>query len=189
MNRIIGKLAAAAASITLLAGAGVAAAQPAPPPASGAPVDPARLAKARQLLEMQMGQMNLPGVIRSLDQQMFSQSMAPNRDPAFQKRIMDAVEKVQGQMLPSMMDSMATAFARNLTDKELDDAVAFYSSPSGQSLVRKMPAVMNEVVASIVQWMPRLRTAVIEAACSDNGCTPAQRDALMNPPAAAAPPR
>ena len=82
----------AASAAVVLAMAQVAAAQPAPAPppaADQAPVDPAKLALARKLLDMQMGQMNLPALLKTVDQQMFSQVMkqSPNADPAMQRRI------------------------------------------------------------------------------------------------------
>jgi len=177
-------LLAAAASAVVMAGASVAAAQPAPPPdapaADQAPIDPAKLALARKLLEMQLGQMNLPALLKSVDDQILSQAMkqGPGIDEAKQRRIKAAIEQVQAEMFPKMMDGMAAAFARNLTDQELQDAVAFYSSPSGQAIVHKMPAIMTEAMSGLIQWLPHMRQAVIEAVCADNGCTPAERAAM-----------
>ena len=176
----------AAAAGAVLAMAQVAAAQPAPPPppaADQAPVDPARLALARKLLEMQMGQMNLPALLKTVDEQMLTQVMkqSPNTDPAMQRRIGAAVEKAQADVLPRMMDGMASAFARHLSQQELDDSVAFYSSPSGQAILHKMPLIMGDVIASLGQWIPRMREDVIAGVCADNGCTPAQREAMEHP--------
>jgi hypothetical protein len=187
-------LLAAAASAAVMAGASMATAQPAPPPAAPAadqaPVDPAKLALARKLLDMQMGQMNLPQLLKSIDNQMLSQVMKqqPGVDEEKQRRIQAAVEKVQAEMLPKMMDGMAAAFARNLTDQELQDTVAFYSSPSGQAILHKMPAIMTEAMSGVDQWLPRIRHDVIEAVCADNGCTPAQREAMERQAGAGAPP-
>ena len=183
-----------ALSAAMIAGASVAAAQPAPPPptatADQTPIDPARLALARKLLDMQMSQMNLPSVLKSLDQQMLSQvmSQSPNANPAMQRRLETAVEKAQASIMPQMMDSMATAFARNLSQQELQDSVAFYSSPSGQAILHKMPAIMGEVVGSLGQWIPRMREAMVESLCADNGCTPAQREAMEHPAPPGPPP-
>jgi hypothetical protein len=192
-----GKLIIAAAAAAVLGGASFASAQPVPPPlappaADDTPVDPAKLAMAHRLLDMQMSQMNLPAVIKSMDRQMFDQVMkqSPNADPAMQRRVEAAVEKAQDEMMPKIMDGMAAAFARNLSQKELDDSVAFYSSPSGQAILHKMPAIMGDVIASLGEWMPRMRQAVIDGICADNGCTPAQREAMEHPqPPGARPPR
>ncbi len=186
-------LCAAAASAVILAGGGIAAAQPAPPPAPAgdqAPVDPAKLALARKLLDLQMSQMNLSAVMKSLDEQMLSQMMrqSPNADPAMRGRLERAVEKAQADLMPHMMDSMASGFARNLSQKELEDTVAFYSSPSGQAILHKMPAIMSEMIAGLGRWIPRMRQEMIESLCADNGCTPAQREA-MERQQAEAPPR
>jgi hypothetical protein len=37
-----------------------------------------------------------------------------------------------------------TIYAKELTDAEMDAAVAFYSTPEGQSLLNKMPQLMQE---------------------------------------------
>ena len=174
----------AATAAAMLSMGSVAAAQPSPPPAADqAPVDPARLALARKLLEMQMGQMNLPALLKTVDQQMMTQVMkqSPNADPAMQRRIEAAVEKAQNDVLPRMMDGMASAFARHLSQQELDDSVAFYSSPSGQAILHKMPMIMGDVIASLGQWIPRMREDVIAGICADNGCTAAQREAMEHP--------
>lgn len=179
------KLIIAAASAVALGGASIAAAQPAPPPpaADQAPVDPAKLAQARRLLEMQLSQMNLPGVVKSLDQQMFAQIMqqTPNADHARQERIEAAVEKAQADLMPHLMDIMASSFARNLSQKELDDSVAFYASPSGQAILHKMPLIMGDMIGGIGQYLPRMRQEVIDGVCADNGCTPAEREAMEHP--------
>jgi hypothetical protein len=181
----------AAASVAALTGATVAAAQPAPAPAAQAPIDPARLALAHKLLDIELSQMNMPGVLRSLDEQMLSAVMkqSPNADPAMQQRLAKAAEKAQANLMPHMMDSMASGFARNLSQKELEDTVAFYSSPSGQGVLHKMPAIMGEVIGSLGEWIPKMRQDMIENLCADNGCTPAQREAMEHPAPPGPPPR
>ena len=190
-------LMAAACAAVALAGASLAAAQPAPPPAADqTPIDPAKMALAHKLFEMQMGQTNLPALLKSLDQQMFAQAMKglPNADDATQKRILAAVEKTQAELMPRMLDGMAAAYARHLSQKELEDTVAFYSTPSGQAILQKTPLIMTDVIGGLGQMLPRMRHDVFEAICADNGCTPAQREAIQRIEAqsdapASAPPR
>ena len=182
--RLRGLMGAASAAV-VLAMAQVAAAQPAPPPpaADQTPIDPAKLVLAHKLMDMQMSQMNLPALLKTVDEQMITQVMkqSPNADPATQRRIEAAVEKAQADIYPRMMDGMASAFARHLSQQELDDSVAFYSSPSGQAILHKMPLIMGDVIASLGQWIPRMREDMIASLCADNGCTPAQREAMEHP--------
>jgi|WetSurMetagenome_2_1015567.scaffolds.fasta_scaffold202444_3 uncharacterized protein len=188
MNRTVTRSLAAFGACALLASGWSAAAQPAAPPpaaqpaaAPAEPVDPERLALARRLLTTQMSQMDLPRVLHAIDAQMFDaiRKQTPNMDPARADRIAAAVEKVQAQILPQVMDGMAEAMARNLTSQELSDAVAFYEGPSGRAILQKMPTIMAQGMGSLAVLLPKMREAVIEAACADNGCTPEQRRTMM----------
>jgi Uncharacterized protein conserved in bacteria len=52
-------------------------------------------------------------------------------------------------------------YSKNFTQKEVDDMIAFYKSPSGQAMVAKMPAVMGQAVqvmqGKMAALMPQLR--------------------------------
>jgi hypothetical protein len=190
MNRTVTRSLAAFGACALLASGWNAAAQtsaPAPaaqPAAAPAePVDPERLALAKRLLTTQMSQLDLPRMLHAIDTQMFDavRKQTPNMDPARADRMAAAVEKAQEQILPQVMDGMAEAFARNLSRQELSDAVAFYEGPSGRAILQKMPAIMAQSMANFAVWLPKMREAVIEAACADNGCTPEQRRAMLGP--------
>lgn len=66
------------------------------------------------------------------------------------------------QLSWSAMEPMyVDIYGKSFTQKEVDDMIAFYQSPSGQSMVAKMPAVMAQamqiVQARMVALSPQLR--------------------------------
>lgn len=51
-----------------------------------------------------------------------------------------------------LMNLIAPIYDEHLTEKEIDDLIAFYSSPSGRSYVQKQPAIMQESFAAGQEW-------------------------------------
>jgi len=56
-----------------------------------------------------------------------------------------------------MMQAMVPSYQKHLSKGNINDLVAFYSSPTGQKLQREMPAMMAEAMQSM---MPILRNYV-----------------------------
>jgi hypothetical protein len=50
-----------------------------------------------------------------------------------------------------MMQAMVPAYQKHLTKGDIDNLVAFYSTPTGEKLLRDMPAIMAE---SMQDMMP-----------------------------------
>jgi len=53
--------------------------------------------------------------------------------------------------MDEMMQAMVPAYQKHLTKGDIDNLVAFYSTPTGQKLLRDMPAIMAE---SMQDMMP-----------------------------------
>ena len=182
--------AAAAASLAMMAGPPVVHAQPAPPPpAAEAPIDPGQLALAKHLMSLLSGQMNFGAVMKSINASMLDavRKQNPNVDPAVFTRLQAAIDNVEAQMMPDLMNDIAAAYARHLTRKEMEDSITFYESPSGQSILHKMPEVMQDFGPMMVRYIPRMQKAVLQTLCDQNACTPEQRLALAGAPGQAAP--
>ncbi len=183
--------AAAAAAVALMAGAPLTHAQPAPPPAAEAPVDPQQLALAKHLMSLTLGQMNFGAIMRSMTASMMDalHRQNPNMDPVVLQHVQTAMDKAVSDITPELMDDIARSYARHLNRKEMEDSIAFYESPSGQSILHKMPEVLQDLGPMMVKYVPRMQRAVIDSLCAQNACTPAQREAMEHPPAAGAPAR
>ena len=52
-----------------------------------------------------------------------------------------------------MMQAMIPAYQKHFTKGDIDSLLAFYSSPTGQKLLREMPAIMGEAMQSMMPIM------------------------------------
>lgn len=55
-----------------------------------------------------------------------------------------------------MIQAMVPVYQRHFTEREIDDLVAFYSSPTGQKMVREMPAITAETMQSSQEIIQRM---------------------------------
>jgi hypothetical protein len=184
MNRISKALSGLFAGCALACTAAAAHAQPAPAtPAAAAdeaPVDPARLALARQLVGLVKEQLDFGAVFKTVGDQMATamQQADPKADPAIARRAIKAIGEAEEQIMPQIWEAATLAYARDLTETELKDSIAFYSSPSGQSIIHKMPQMMREMTPAIMRLVPQMIVAAAKASCSEGGCTPAQQQMM-----------
>ena len=58
------------------------------------------------------------------------------------KTVTDAITP----LLPQMQAASEKVYVDNLTDEEVTAAIAFYSTPTGQSLMRKLPAMTQQAM-------------------------------------------
>jgi hypothetical protein len=137
----------------------------APPPAAATPAavaDPARLAAARALVRVQGTSATLEKMFRSLAPAMSLSvvgaltnsadgkaflAMIESRGEDAQTRLMQLVaEEYLAAMLrrvPTMTDRIAADYAQRFTQAELDDALAFFASPSGKRFVELQPELQE----------------------------------------------
>lgn len=54
-----------------------------------------------------------------------------------------------------MLDSMKPAYQKHLSKGDLDAIIAFYSSPTGQKLLREMPAMLADAMQSMMPIMQK----------------------------------
>ena len=171
------KLLAAFAAMGLLV-AGPALAQD----ASYGPITPtpAAMKHARHLLAA----MHMDAMMDQMGAQMMRpmmEAMMKNTPP--DKR--EAAEAMQASiledtkaMIPRHKEAMVQIYARNLTEKELADIDAFYSSPSGQAVLIKVPQLTGKMVPVMLADMPAMMNRAFDRYCSKTTCTPEERDAM-----------
>ena len=62
--------------------------------------------------------------------------------------------KIMNNELSMMMDylrkDMVKIYTENYTEKELKDIIKFYESPTGKSLIKKMPAMQKQIYEDLV---------------------------------------
>lgn len=166
------------------------AAPPAPviaPPAApdpDRPADPARLALARQLIDIDGGEKQVADQVDALYSVMFTK-MA-EKMPAEGKPVVLATQlALQHEMhtlIRPMLDVTAEVYAKNYSEQQLRDIIAFRRSPTGQAVAAKTPMIQRQAVAAmlplIVQDMPRVMHSTVEAVCKAQTCTPQTRAEL-----------
>jgi hypothetical protein len=86
-----------------------------------------------------------------------------------------------------MVDAMVPIYQKHLTKEDLDAAIAFYASPSGQKILREQPAMMSEamkagqdvMVARIPDISKRMQAAVDKLA-AEQGTAGSSTDSQPN---------
>jgi hypothetical protein len=159
----------------------VALVMPAAAMAQAAAPDPARLALAHKLIEASNGKHNAELLIGQLYGSMSSLMPANLTDDQLRliKAMQADMQQEMMQLIPVIMDQSAEAYARNLSEKELSDMLAWQTSESGQSITRKLPAITQEVLKAelpyIREMMPRMLQKAMDHACDEAKCTAEQR--------------
>ncbi len=68
-------------------------------------------------------------------------------------QVADALEAEMRASAPALLDELAQIYANQFTDKELDDLVEFYESPTGQKYAASQSALGAAQASATEQWM------------------------------------
>jgi hypothetical protein len=184
---------AAALAATALATAAQAQTPPSPPPSD--PDLALRLQLARELLDLSGGTEAANAQMKSMFA-MTTNLVAANVPPE-QGKFVAAIERDMQdevmQMIPSMIDATAQAYADNLTTQQLHDYIVWLSSDCGKALVAKMPLIrldtMQREAPLMAAMIPALEHRVSDRVCEEMHCTPHERDVVANAMAKALAPK
>lgn len=166
MRRCLAALLLAAAGFPGLAQAQAPAAAVAPAPAvAAAPIaapDPARLAAARELIDVLMPPETRERMIESMiapmlgnlqqgmtQSPMFSSAMAEHPEmqtqfAAFLERQQKSTMTLMRAGLPGMIEAMARAYARRFDVAQCRDIKAFFATPSGRAYMQQSLTIMSD---------------------------------------------
>jgi len=75
-------------------------------------------------------------------------------------RIMDAM--IKEMPIDEMLDAMVPVYQKHLTKGDIDALVAFYSTPTGQKMLRDLPAIMAEAMQACMPIMQEQMTTMQE---------------------------
>jgi hypothetical protein len=89
------------------------------------------------------------------------------------RQFVSSVSAGMDAAVPQLIEATTLATARVFTTQELRDLVAFYGTPSGQSMVAKMPMLMQQVTPVVFQIMPTVYQAAEADYCRHLTCTEA----------------
>jgi len=74
--------------------------------------------------------------------------------PDFESRMSKMIdEMMKGMPFDEMIQAMVPAYQKHFTKGDIDSLVAFYSSPTGQKILREMPAITGEAMQSMMPIM------------------------------------
>jgi hypothetical protein len=165
------------AALVLVAAAGAASpslAQPAPGPASAtsAPVDPERLAIAREVIQLGFPPERRQQMFARVIEAMMAQSrtalvegqgrqIEPGAEPIFQRYLDRAriqTERAIADASPALFDSFARAYARAFTRDELVQIRAFVATPAGAKYVQRSSDLLSDpdVAQANTAYMQRI---------------------------------
>jgi hypothetical protein len=137
-----------------------------------APPSAHSLELARHLFAgMHMDQM-MTGMMKNMAPAMIDQARKanPSMTQAQAEAITDAVSQSTQAMMGKMVDRMIPLYASTFTEKELQDAVAFYDGPSGQAMLAKMPVLMSKMTPMMVELMPEMQADMRKRLCAKIDC-------------------
>ena len=76
--------------------------------------------------------------------------------PDFEARMTKNIDDMLNTMpFDEMMEAMVPAYQKHFTKGDIDALVAFYSGPTGQKVLRELPAITAEAMQSMIPIMTR----------------------------------
>jgi hypothetical protein len=108
---------------------------------------------SRELMSKMIDAMMKPMHQMVHDQYMKNKDKLPT---GFEARMNGEVEDMlRGMPWDEMIQAEMPAFQKHLTKGDIDSIIAFYSSPTGQKLLNKMPEIMAEAMESAMPVIQR----------------------------------
>jgi hypothetical protein len=96
--------------------------------------------------------------------QMLHQQYLKHKDnlPADYESKMTAMMDDMFEDMPwdEMMQAMAPVYQKHFTSGDIDSLIAFYSSPTGEKMLREMPSIMTEAMQSMTPIMMKYMETV-----------------------------
>jgi hypothetical protein len=140
----------------------------APPPPNAHSLELARQLFAEMHMDQMMGQM-MKAMIPAIAEQARKANPSLTADQA--KAIDEAVAESSIAMMSKMIDRVIPLYASTFTEKELQDTVNFYSTPSGQAMLTKMPTLAVKMAPMVAELMPEMTTDLRTRMCAKTDCS------------------
>lgn len=148
-----------------------------PPPTASAPVtvasqplDPERVALAKELLSV----LDVKAMLQGMYGKMLSALKTPDGlSEDQQARIKQLVASMKTGLDATIPDSVGIAvdiYARNLTADEMRSSLAFYRSEAGQAILKKAPMLTQQAMTESMKLMPKVWATAKADYCSHRTC-------------------
>jgi hypothetical protein len=141
--------------------------------ADAAAPNPHSEALARKLFtEMHMDQV-MGGMTHQMLPALLAQQRKanPNLSEHDAQIISEAVSESMDGLMQKVIDRSIPLYASTFTEKELQDLVDFYDTPSGQAMLAKMPILTTKMVPIMTDLMPEMTAEVTSRICAKMDCT------------------
>ena len=138
--KVVDRIAAAALGVSVMLGAGAVTAQP----VASSSADPERLVLAQKIYAL-MGDQTLSSMTGALKGMLAT---------TLQGQGVDALGDGIDELTPKVIRSTARIMAQDFSAAELRDMLAFYQSPTGQSVLRRMPEITRQSVQVSLSLLP-----------------------------------
>jgi uncharacterized protein len=86
------------------------------------------------------------------------------QNPGLAKDLNEVAAKIRAELQPrfsELTDEVARLYAKNFTEQELKDVLAFYRSPAGKKLLAVQPKVIESSMSFAQNWANKLSDEVI----------------------------
>jgi len=163
-----------------MAQAGTAAAQTGDAAAAAkAPLDPERVAIARQIYD-QIGVSTLQSISKNLmsSLQTAMTKTVSGPDAQRQQAMMESVSDSVTFIIPKAIDATVDAMAEDFDKAQLKDILAFYMSPTGRVMIHKMPQIMQQSTATMMAELPEMMHQMEIRYCAKVTCTTSEHQAF-----------
>lgn len=136
-----------------------------------ATIDPLRIGAARQMLEASRVVRNVRvgaalGMEASFNARLEKSAIADDEEliSAVRKTAFEELNHILDELAPKIVDDMAVSYASKMSIREMQEATAFYQSPTGQKLLDLTPAMASESSGKMQEWikpyLPKVEEAV-----------------------------
>jgi len=95
---------------------------------------------------------------------------APER-AKIEKAIGIAMKETMDEIMPRVMEDMEPAMLQVFDEAEMCALADFYESSTGQSIIRKMPVLMQISMDNMTKYMPVIQQKMIDSMCRVYDCT------------------
>ena len=141
-------------------------------PSAQAPVDPERLALARELFAQMHMDKTLAGVLANMSRSVPG-ALGTSAADVKARQMRASFGAGMAAVAPQMVDALVEIYARTLTARELRDAIAFDKTASGQAMLTKLPMAMSQFQPLMLRLMPKIWAAAEVDYCGHLTCTEA----------------
>ncbi|THB66291.1 MAG: DUF2059 domain-containing protein [Gammaproteobacteria bacterium] len=124
----------------------------------------------RETVDKLLAAMNVESMMDSMYSQIENQINSMAQSMGIKKSEMAVFQRYQTKMFAlmkkemtwqKMKDPMIDLYMKHFTEKELQDTLVYYQSESGQSMMRKMPAIMKDSMeismGMVKEFLPKMQ--------------------------------